>query len=141
MTAKKGGRMADLVDKAILVGKELEKRLKELMEELEKRGSEAMKADATEAGGARPLTPRQALENKVVQEGVKALKELLNAIKTAKEKVEGEVAGGAGRVLKGLDVPTREDIEVIKEMARVAREKVDALEKRVEALEESSGAK
>ncbi|MBI5810903.1 MAG: accessory factor UbiK family protein, partial [Deltaproteobacteria bacterium] len=41
----------------------------------------------------------------------------------------------SGKVFERLNVAREEDIDVVKEMARVAREKVDSLEKRVAGLE------
>ena len=45
----------------------------------------------------------------------------------------------AERVLRELDVVTREDFEAVKEMARLAREENDALKARIAALEAKSG--
>ncbi|OGP95528.1 MAG: hypothetical protein A2V53_02095, partial [Deltaproteobacteria bacterium RBG_19FT_COMBO_56_10] len=76
-----------------------------------------------------------AAENKVVDEGVRALKEFVTVVKSAKEKLEKEVSSGSEKVFEKLNVATQSDIEVVMEMARVAREKVDKLEKRVAELE------
>ncbi len=45
------------------------------------------------------------------------------------------MTGSSEKVLDKLHAARSEDIDVVKEMARVAREKVDTLEKRVGALE------
>ncbi|MFQ5442375.1 MAG: accessory factor UbiK family protein [Thermodesulfobacteriota bacterium] len=135
--------MSDLLDKAILVGMGLDKKLKEVLEDLRKEGaSETAKEGAPPEGegegkgeGGEGLTPKQAVENKIVDEGIGVFKELLSIINSAKAKLEGELAGSSEKVLDKLHAARSEDIDVIKEMARVAREKVDALEKRVGALE------
>lgn len=135
--------MSDLLDKAILVGMGLDKKLKEVLEDLRKEGaSETAKEGAPpevegegKGEGGEGLTPKQAVENKIVDEGIGVFKELLSIINSAKAKLEGELAGSSEKVLDKLHAARSEDIDVIKEMARVAREKVDALEKRVGALE------
>jgi BMFP domain-containing protein YqiC len=45
----------------------------------------------------------------------------------------------AERILRDLDVVTREEFEAVKEMARLAREENDALKARVAALEAKAG--
>jgi BMFP domain-containing protein YqiC len=45
----------------------------------------------------------------------------------------------AERILRELDVVTREDFEAVKEMARLAREENEALKARVAALEAKAG--
>jgi BMFP domain-containing protein YqiC len=46
----------------------------------------------------------------------------------------------ADRILRDLDVVRREEFEVVKEMARLAREENEALKARVAALEAKLGA-
>jgi BMFP domain-containing protein YqiC len=46
----------------------------------------------------------------------------------------------AERILRDLDVVRREDFEVVKEMARLAREENEALKARIAALEAKVGA-
>lgn len=125
--------MSDIVDKAVLLVLGLEKKAREALEELKKAGEEAKAPGAEEGKG---LTPSQRLENRVVEEGVKALKEFLKAAEGAKEKLEKELSGSSSRILEKLHAAKEEDIEVVKEMARVAREKVDRLEKRLAEIEE-----
>ncbi|MBZ0220508.1 MAG: accessory factor UbiK family protein [Candidatus Methylomirabilis sp.] len=122
--------MADLLDKAILIGMGLERKAREVLEELEKSGK-----GSKEATGEAGLPPREAVENRVVDEGVRALKEFLSVVSSAKEKLEKEVTSSSGKVFEKLNVATQDELEVVKEMARLAREKVDKLEKRVSDLE------
>ncbi len=131
----KEATMADLLDKAILIGIGLEKKAKEVLDDLQQAGKEAKSTAAAEAPGAEPLSAKQTVENKVVEEGVKALSEFLNVIRSVKTKIESEVQSSSGKVLDKLNIATEDDIEVVREMARIAREKVDSLEKRVEELE------
>lgn len=122
--------MADLLDKAILIGMGLERKAREVLDELEKSG----KANK-EASGDAGLPLKEKVENRMVDEGIRALKEFLSVVNTAKDKIEKEVASSSGKVFEKLNVATTEEIEVIKEMARIAREKADKLEKRVSDLE------
>lgn len=134
--------MSDLLDKAIMVGLGLEKKAKEALEELQKSGeSEAKESSgAAEKGkeAAEPLTPRQVVENKVVEEGVGLLKEFISALDKVRERLGGELATSSEKVLERLHVATEDELDVIKEMARVAREKTEELEKRVAALEKAA---
>ncbi len=123
--------MSDLIDKAILIGLGLEKKAKETLDELERAGKAGVAAPAA----GEPLSPKQAVENKVVEEGIKTLKDFLGLVKTAKEKLDKEVTAGSGKVLGKLNVATQEDIEVVKEMIRVSREKIENLDKRLAELE------
>lgn len=122
--------MADLFDKAILIGMGLERKAREVLEELEKSGKASK-----EASGDAGLPLKEKVENRMVDEGIRALKEFLSVVNAAKEKIEKEVASSSGKVFEKLNVATAEEIEVIKEMARIAREKADKLEKRVADLE------
>ena len=129
--------MSDLFDKALLIGMGLEKKAKEALEELQKEGKQEAAAtggDDTGAEGKGP-TAKQAVENKVVEDGVRVFKEFLNLIKSGREKLEKEVSTGSERLLDKMNAATRDDVEIVKEMARLSREKVDKLEKRVAELE------
>lgn len=125
--------MADLLDKAILIGLGLEKKAKEVLEELQQAGKNAQGPAPAEGEG---LSAKQAVENKLVEDGVKVLKEFLSVIKSTKEKIEKDVSGSSEKVFEKLNLATQSDIEIVKEMARIAREKTDKLEKRVAELEE-----
>ncbi|MBE9528843.1 MAG: hypothetical protein IME99_06355 [Proteobacteria bacterium] len=136
--------MADLIDKAILLGLGLEKKLKETLEEVQSSRDEGAKPAESEEGtetaeGAEPLTPRQIIENRVVEDGSAVLKELLTVVTSAKEKIESEIISNSSRVADKLHVATDIEMDVVKEMARIAREKVDSLEARVAELEKKAG--
>ncbi len=124
--------MTDILDKAILIGIGLEKRVKDALNELASEGKEAKSPE--EAG----LPPKETIENKLVEEGVKAVRELIAAAKAGKEKVDREMQEVVERLLEKCKVATKDDIEIIEKMAQVAREKVDKLEKRIAELEKRS---
>ncbi len=124
--------MTDILDKAIQLGVGLEKKAKEFVEEMKKAGAAAT-APKEGAGG---LTPRQELENRVVEEGVKAVKEFLAFLSSARDRLEKGASSTSEQVLEKLNIASQADLDVVKEMARVAREKVDELEKKVAVLEE-----
>ncbi len=124
--------MTDLLDKAIQIGVGLEKKAREFVEEMKKAGT----AETAPKEGASALTPRQELENRVVEEGIKAVKEFLSFLSSARDRLEKGASSTSEQVLEKLNIATQADLDVVKEMARVAREKVDALEKKVAELEE-----
>ncbi len=132
MTQKTEGTMTDLLDKAIQIGVGLEKKAREFVDEVQKAGAAARAPKEGAAG----LTPKQDLENRIVEEGVKAVKEFLSFISSARDRLEKGASSTSGQVLEKLNIATQADLDVVKEMARVAREKVDALEKKVAELEE-----
>lgn len=119
----------NILDKAMLIGIGLEKRLKDTLNELANEGKEAKTGEGGE------LPPKQELENKLVDEGVKAVRELIATVKAGKEKVDKEIEEAVKHLLEKFKVATKDDMEIIEKMAQVAREKVDVLEKRVAELE------
>ncbi|HAG50612.1 MAG: hypothetical protein A2X87_01150 [Deltaproteobacteria bacterium GWC2_42_51] len=124
--------MTDILDKAILIGLGLEKRVKDALNELVSEGKEAKTGEGGE------LPPKQELENKLVDEGVKAVRELVATVKAGKEKVDKEIEEAVKHLLEKFKVATKDDMEIIEKMAQVAREKVDKLEKRIEELEKKA---
>ncbi|MFQ5354415.1 MAG: accessory factor UbiK family protein [Thermodesulfobacteriota bacterium] len=132
--------MSDLLDKVLLVGMGLETKLKEVLSDLEKsgekeRGEGGGETEGGKADEGKGLTPKQAVENRIVDEGTAVVKELLSVVDSAKIRIEEELSANSGRIRGKLHVAGDEEIEVVKEMARLAREKVDSLEKRVAELE------
>ena len=140
--------MADAFDRLITLGLGLEKKARESLEEIEKAGQKDREEKAEAAGEtAEPsaeeedgeeLSSKQKIENKLVDGGIKALTEFINAVTDCKGRLDQEISSGSQKVAGKLNIASREEVEIIMEMARVAREKVDALEKRIEALEEKS---
>jgi BMFP domain-containing protein YqiC len=124
--------MADLLDKVITLGIGLEKKAMETLDELEDLGKKEIKKEEDSEEG---LGKKEEFENKLVDGGVKAVGEFVSILKDCREKFEGEVRGGSGKIAEKLHMASKDELEVAIEMARVAREKVDELEKRIEALE------
>ena len=150
--------MSDALDKLITLGLGLEKKARETLAELQDLGEEEKKSsaasDASEGAGeggdgdtpvnggpdsdgaeGEELSSKKKLENKLVDNGVKLLTDLLSSVSECKDKLDSEITGGSQRIVDKLNIATKDDLELIMEMARVAREKVDVLEKRVKELE------
>ncbi len=125
--------MADMLDKFITLGIGLEKKATEALGELEKLGKEAVEEEEGKEGEG--LGSKEQFENKIVDHGVKAISEFIALLKDCREGAEGQVRGSSEKVMDKLHMANKDEVEVIKEMARIAREKVDALEKRVAILE------
>lgn len=130
--------MTDMLDKVLLIGMGLDKKIKEVISDLQKSGESDGGPKEKSGGGDKGddgLTPRQSVENKIVDEGTAVVKELLSVVDNAKTRIEEELSANSGKIRGRLNVAGVEEIEVVKEMARLAREKVDSLEKRVTKLE------
>lgn len=126
--------MSDIFEKAIQVATGLERKAKEALDELAEAGkSKEHGGEGTEAGEGVP--PEQAVQNRIVAEGVKASKELIELLKEGTEKFEKGILDTAETLVEKLNVATKSDLDIVTEMARKAREKVDELEKKVAALE------
>lgn len=132
--------MTDILDKVITLAIGLEKKAMETLDELEELGKKEIKTEEEReneegAEGKEGLGAKKEFENRLVDGGVKAISEFISLIKGCREKVENELLGSGTRVAEKLHMANKDELEVAIEMARIAREKVDKLEKRVEALE------
>lgn len=131
--------MADILDKFITLGIGLEKKATEVLGELEKLGTDAINEEEAKEKegkeGGEDLGAKKKFENRLVDNGVKAIGEFISLLKECRDKAESEFCGSGEKVMDKLHMATKEEVEVVKEMARVAREKVDKLEKRITALE------
>ena len=135
--------MSDFFDKALLLGAGIEKKVKDLACELESSSKEDSNkktdgtGDATDAGstGTEGLGAKERIENKLVTEGVRGVKELLSLIKDGKDKVDGEVSGVADTIADKVGLATAAELTTVKEMARVAREKADSAEAGLKKVE------
>lgn len=132
--------MTDFIDKAILIGSGLEKTIKDLVCELEEKGrAEVGEKKETEGAEAEtPLEGAKRIENRVVEEGLRAVRELLTVLRGGKERVEEEFADKAEDIADKLHLATSSELEIVREIATVAREKVERLEKTVKELIESN---
>jgi len=135
--------MSDFFDKALLLGAGLEKKLKDLACELESTGKESRTDSEGSTGGegggpedsasgAEGLGAKERIENKLVTEGVRGVKELVSLLKDGKNKVEGEVSWVTDSVADKLGLATASELASVKEMARIAREEADAATKNLE---------
>ncbi|MCK4739365.1 MAG: hypothetical protein KAT46_05395 [Deltaproteobacteria bacterium] len=125
--------MTDFLDKAILLGLGVEKKLKDIASEFSGDGD----TETKDSEGEEKLPPRERLENAIVSDGTAAIKELITLLKEGKDKVENEFLSGTESLGEKLNIATKVELDTVKEMARVAREKVDSLEKRLDKLEEN----
>ena len=126
--------MVDFIDRAILIGLGLEEKLKELVGELERKGKRSRKKEE-EAGTEEELSAKERLENVIVEDLTKTIRDMLSILKEGKERLSGVISSSTEEIAERLNLATREELDIVKELAQVAREKVDELEKRLEALE------
>ncbi len=63
---------------------------------------------------------------------------MVGAAQAAGEEAKTMARGQAERIISDMDPARREEVEALKDLARSALEKVDALEKRVAELEAAS---
>lgn len=119
--------MADILDKAMSLGIGIGEKVKEKVDELIEAGE---KAKDSGLGAAKEA------ENRFVDEAVKLVSETLKHANVAKDKAESLAVEIAEGVADKLKLATQDELEVVKKLALIAREKAEALEKRVEALEE-----
>ncbi len=130
--------MVDFIDRAILIGLGLEQKLKELVSELEKKGKESKKKEGEAAEKGEELSAPQKLENVIVEDVTKTIRDMLSILKEGKERLTGVISSSTEDIAEKLNLATREELEIVKEMAQVAREKVDELEKKLEAIEKKA---
>ncbi len=119
--------MAEIVDKAILLGLGIENKVKEMVNELVEVGE---KAKSSGLGAVKEA------ENRFVDEAVKVVSETMKHANVAKDKAESMAVEIAEGLADKLKLATKDELDVVEKLALIAREKAEALEKRVKALEE-----
>jgi BMFP domain-containing protein YqiC len=119
--------MTDILEKAVSLGLGIGEKVKEKVDELIEAG------EKTKGGG---LGATQEAENRFVDEAVKLISEILKHANVAKEKAESLAVEIAEGLADRLKLATKDELDVVEKLALIAREKVEALEKRVKALEE-----
>ena len=77
--------------------------------------------------------------NRFFDEMARLMNDAAGAAQGMRREVETLFRTQAERMLRELDVVTREEFEAVKEMARLAREENEALKARVAALEAALG--
>lgn len=74
-------------------------------------------------------------QNRVFDEIARLFTNAAGAAQGVRQEVETLVRSQAERLVADLDLVSREDFEVVRDMARMAREENEALKLRIEALE------
>lgn len=77
--------------------------------------------------------------NRLFDEIGRLMNDAAGAAQGAKREIEAVVRTQAERILRDLDLVKREEFEVVKDMARLAREENEALKARIAALEAKIG--
>ena len=77
--------------------------------------------------------------NRILDDFAKLMTDAAGAAQGVKREIETVVRTQAERVLRDLDLVKREEFEVVKDMAKLAREENDALKARIAALEAKLG--
>lgn len=127
--------MTDILDKFITLGIGLEKKAREALDELEKLGEKEIADEEAREEKGEGVGAKKEFENRLVDHGVRAIGEFVAILKDCRVKAEGDLKDSGEKVMDKLHVASKDELEVAIEMARVAREKVDELEKRIAALE------
>jgi BMFP domain-containing protein YqiC len=79
--------------------------------------------------------------NRIFDEMARLMNDAAGVAQGVRREVDTLVRTQAEKMLRDLDVVSREEFEAVKEMARLAREENEALKARIEALEGKSAAK
>jgi len=80
-------------------------------------------------------------QNRVLDEIAKMFTNAAGAAQGVRQEVETVIRSQAERLIADLDMVPREEFEVVREMASLAREENEALKARIEALEAAIAAK
>jgi BMFP domain-containing protein YqiC len=73
--------------------------------------------------------------NRIFDDFAKLMTDAAGAAEGMKQEAQSLFKSQSERILRDMDVVTREDFEAVKAMAQKAREENDALSKRIAALE------
>jgi BMFP domain-containing protein YqiC len=79
--------------------------------------------------------------NRFFDEIGRLMNDAAGAAQGVKREVDAVMRNQAERILRDLDVVKREEFDVVKDMARLAREENEALKARIAALEAKLGGK
>ena len=79
--------------------------------------------------------------NRIFDEMARLMNEAAGVAQGVRREVDTLVRTQAEKMLRDLDVVSREEFEAVKEMARLAREENEALKARLDALEGKVAAK
>lgn len=73
--------------------------------------------------------------NRVLDDIAKVMTGAAGAAQGVREEIDGHVRNMMERLLRDMDLVTRDEFEAVKEMARIARDENDALSARITELE------
>ena len=79
--------------------------------------------------------------NRIFDEMARLMNDAAGVAQGVRREVDTLFKAQAERMLRDLDVVSREEFEAVKEMAQLAREENEALKARIDALEGKSGDK
>ncbi len=79
--------------------------------------------------------------NRIFDEMARMMNDAAGVAQGVRREVDTLFRTQAEKMLRDLDVVSREEFEAVKEMARLAREENDALKARLDALEAKSAAR
>jgi BMFP domain-containing protein YqiC len=94
---------------------------------------EAIEARAFPDGSWNPIMTQSS--NRIFDELARLATDAAGAAQGVRREVETMVRGQMERFVKDMDVATREEVEVLREMVVAAREENERLETRIKALE------
>jgi BMFP domain-containing protein YqiC len=77
--------------------------------------------------------------NRIFDDIAKLMTDAAGAAQGVRRDVETVIRSQVERLLREFDVPTREELEAVKDMARLAREENELLKERLAAVEGRSG--
>lgn len=80
-------------------------------------------------------------QNRVLDEIARMFTNAAGAAQGVRQEVETVIRSQAERLVADLDLVPREEFEVVREMASLAREENEALKARIDALEEALAGK
>lgn len=78
-------------------------------------------------------------QNRLLDEIAKLMTDAAGMAQGMRREAEGVLRSGLERMMRDMDVVSREEFEAVKEMARLAREENEMLKARVTALEQAAG--
>lgn len=78
-------------------------------------------------------------DNKIFDDMARMMSGAAGTIFDAKRELEQQIAAQIEKFLLKMNFVSREEFEVVRDMARTAREENEALKARIEALEKANG--
>jgi BMFP domain-containing protein YqiC len=78
--------------------------------------------------------------NRILDDIARLMTDAAGAAQGVRREVESTVKGQIERLLKDMDIATREEVDVLRDMVVAAREENDVLSARLQALEARLGA-